>query len=54
MQRANAREAEIKSRLATVQDQLKEKEEYYQINKTKNWDESQREIGLLQDKIKKI
>lgn len=37
LQKANARDSEAKSKIKMLEEQLKEKEEFYQNYKSKNW-----------------
>jgi hypothetical protein len=54
LQKGTTKEAELRNRLSLVENQLKEKEEFYQNYKSKNWDENQRTLGTLRKKYEDL
>ena len=52
--KVSRQESEIRSRLATTESQLREKEEFYEYHKNKNWEEAQRQISIYKTKSKQL
>ena len=54
LQKSINKQNELKNRLTHTEDKLKEKEEFYENNKNKNWDENQRALQSLRRKCTQL
>ena len=51
MQKSTIKETELKNRIALIEAQLREKQEFYESYKSKNWEQNQRNLADFRDKV---